>query len=219
MNNCSEDWYNELNENKICTLYKKDQLIFSEGEPVHGIFFVKQGKVKVFKESSYRNQIIRFASDGDILGHRGMGGDNKYPISASIMEDSLICYIDQGSLFKLLENNPSLAIKMMLFYAEELKKTEIRFRNMAVMTVRERVAEALLIAQKSFNSEGDRTSNIELSRKEIAEIAGTYADQVSRYLGEFRNEKLIELNGHSIILNNPEKLQQLINVYDIDTLA
>ena len=123
--NCSPVWHDELNLNKSCVRYRKNQVVFNEGELVQGIYFIQKGKVKIYKETSYRGQIVRFAEDGDILGHRGIGGDNKYPISASTLEDSLICFISQDMLYKLLENNASLSIRMMMFYADELKKTEI----------------------------------------------------------------------------------------------
>jgi len=214
--NCNPAWHDELNANKSCVQYKKNQLIFKEGEFVQGIYFIQRGKVKVYKETNYRTQIVRFAEDGDILGHRGIGGDNKYPISASTLEDSLICFISQDMLFKLLENNSSLSIRMMMFYADELKKSEIRLRNMAVMTVRERVADAILLIHESFgliNTETDLL-DVELSRKDIAEIAGTYPEQVSRYITEFKKNKILDLSGKKIILLQPSRLREVIEKYD-----
>jgi CRP-like cAMP-binding protein len=215
--NCSPIWHDELSLNKSCVRYRKNQLIFNEGETVQGIYFIQSGKVKVYKETNYRGQIVRFAEDGDILGHRGIGGDNRYPISASTLEDSLICFINQEMLFKLLENNTALSIRMMLFYADELKKTEIRLRNMAVMTVRERVADAILLIQESFGSiskEGNLI-DVELSRKDIAEIAGTYPEQVSRYITEFKRNKILDISGKKIIILQSEKLLEMVEKYNM----
>tara|TARA_R110001592_G_scaffold153736_2_gene382483 strand:+ start:3128 stop:3832 length:705 start_codon:yes stop_codon:yes gene_type:complete len=214
--NCTPEWHEELNANKSCIQYKKNQVIFNEGDTVQGIYFIQSGKVKVYKESNYRGQIVRFAEDGDILGHRGIGGDNIYPISASTLEDSLICFISQEMLFKLLENNTALSIQMMLFYADELKKTEIRLRNMAVMTVKERVADAILLVQESFGSKNGNKGllDVELSRKDIAEIAGTYPEQVSRFITEFKESKILDLDGKKIILHHPKKLQEMIEKYN-----
>lgn len=213
--NSVPDLHTELNTKKSCMTFSKNQLIFSEGESVAGIYFIKKGKVKVHKESNYRGQIIRFAKDGDILGHRGLGGDNFYPVSATTMEDSAICFVEQGMLFKLMKSNPMLSIRMMLFYADELKKTENRLRNMALMTVRERIAEALLLINSTFSKENGIGTilDVNLSRKEIAEIAGTYPEQASRYLSEFKEEGIIDLSGKTIILKYPEKLVQMLNKY------
>ena len=104
----------------------------------------------------------------------------------------------------------------MLFYADELKNTEIRLRNMAVMTVRERVADAILLVQESFGSKNGNKGliDVELSRKDIAEIAGTYPEQVSRFITEFKESKILDLDGKKIILHHPKKLQEMIEKYN-----
>jgi CRP-like cAMP-binding protein len=208
--------HEELNSNKSCVQYKKGQEIIREGDAVLGMYFIKTGKVKVHKENNYRNQIIRFAKNGDILGHRGLGGENRYPISASALEDSLVCFIDQDMLFKLMKKNPDLSIRMMLFYADELKKTEIRLRNMALMTVRERIAEALLMVYNVFGEKNGskKLLNVALSRKDIAEIAGTYPEQASRFITEFKIAEILSLDGKKIIIKKPGKLEEILSKYE-----
>ena len=213
--NSISEQHDELYNKKSCLTFSKNQLIFSEGEKVDGIYFIKKGKIKVHKDSDYRGQIIRFAKDGDILGHRGLGGDNFYPVSATAMEDSSICFVEQGMLFKLMQKNPMLSIRMMLFYADELKKTENRLRNMAVMTVRERIAEALLLINETFAKKNGVGTilDVNLSRKDIAEIAGTYSEQASRYLSEFKDEGMIDLIGKKIVIKDIEKLYAMVEKY------
>jgi len=153
--------------------------------------------------------------DGDILGHSGLGGDNFYPVSATTIEESSICFVEQGMLFKLMKKNSMLSIRMMMFYANELKKTENRLRNMAVMTVRDRVAEALILIMDNFSKKNGLGTilDINLSRKEIAEIAGTYPEQVSRYFSEFKDQGLIDLSGKTIVVKQPNLLISIIDSY------
>ncbi|PCJ24782.1 MAG: transcriptional regulator [Flavobacteriales bacterium] len=207
--------HKQLDNKMSYTRYKKNQQIIKEGDTVMGMYFIKKGKVKVYKESNYREQIIRLAKDGEILGHRGLGGDNTYPISATTLEDSEICFIEQGVFFKLMKNSTELSIKMMLFYADELRKTEIRLRNMAVMTVRERIAEALLLMKEAFGSKNGQETllDVELSRKEIAELAGTYSEQASRYITEFKEDNILKLDGKKIIIQQSDKLVKIIENY------
>lgn len=213
---CAPEWHHQLTAKKTCVRYKKNQQIIREGEYVDGIYFIQSGKVKVYKETHYRGQIIRLATGGDILGHRVLGENKRYPISASTIEDSLICFIEQDTLFRLMKDNAMLSIRMMMYYADELKKTETRLRNMAIMTVRERVADALLMVQKTFGSDNGSILDVDFSRKDIAEIAGTYAEQVSRYITEFKNEKILDLDGKKIILLQPDKLREIIEQYGED---
>lgn len=215
-NSTSNKQYEELNKTKNIIFYKKNQQIFREKDFVTGLFFIQKGKVKVYNETNYRTQIIRLAKDGDILGHRGFGGNNRYYVSATTLEDSIICFFDQEVLFELLKKNPMFCFNLMLFYATELREIETRLRNLAVLTVRERIADALLLINKSFGikDKADYFLDIELSRKEIAEIAGTYAEQSSRYIKEFEEDKILSLFGKKIIIHQVAKLIQMTRKYD-----
>lgn len=86
---------------------------------------------------------------------------------------------------------------------------------MALMTVRERIAEALLLINSTFAKKNGVGTilDVNLSRKEIAEIAGTYPEQVSRYLSEFKEEGIVDLSGKTIILKQPDKLVQMLDKY------
>jgi CRP-like cAMP-binding protein len=214
LKNCDSKWHKEMQENTSCVLYSKQQHIFRQGDSVLGLYFIQSGKIKVYKETNYRRQIIRIAKDGDILGHRGVIGESKYPISASSIGDSRVCYIEQDVLFKLMQQNAMLSIEMMHFYADELKKTETRLRNMSIMTVRERVADALLLIYDAFGTENGGIIGADFSRQDIADIAGTYAEQVSRFIKEFKNEQILTLIGKHIELKDSSKLREIVEKYD-----
>jgi CRP/FNR family transcriptional regulator len=216
--NSTTEFHEELNNKKTCVKYKKGQQIIREGEVVAGMYFIKTGKVKVHRETDYRGQIVRFAKGGDILGHRGLGGENIYPISATALDDSLICFVEHDMLFTLMKHNSILSIKMMMFYANELKNTERRLSNMAIMTVRERIAEALLLVHDVFGVKNGigTVLDVGLSRKDIAEIAGTYPEQASRYITEFKDDKILDLEGKTIILKKPNELIKMLEKYGVN---
>ncbi len=70
-------------------------MIFREGEPVRGIYFVYSGIVKIHKKwGTEKELILRFAQQGDIFGHRGLGLEAIYPISATALEPLNACFID-----------------------------------------------------------------------------------------------------------------------------
>lgn len=73
-----QDDLEQINLNKGANLYKKGQIIFEEGFRPQGIYCVSQGKIKISKRGDRgKEQIIRLAKDGDIIGYRALiSGEN-----------------------------------------------------------------------------------------------------------------------------------------------
>ena len=212
---CSPAWQTIIDSKRTQIRYKKGQYIIIEGSPVYGIFFINQGKVKVVSSGlNDKMQIVRLANDGQLLGHRGYGGET-YPISAIAIEDSDICFVDNDTLYDAFMANPKFTFEMMMFYSRELRKTEIRIKYLAQMTVREKVAMALLFIKDSFESDNNKgEQNIILTREEIASITGTNTDQISRFISEFRSSDILETSGKKIIIKDERKLRKMIESYE-----
>ncbi len=190
---------------------KKSQHFILEGAPVHGLFFVYKGKVKVAKTGiNGREQIVRFSKDGEIIGHRGFGSGQLYPISAVALEDTILCNFSNDMLTNLLKKVPNLTYDFMLFYADELNKSETKVRKFAQMTVREKVIDAFLYINKKF---GQKNGFIDapLSRKDIADFAGTTEEQVIRVISSLKKEKSLITEGKKIGVTNEETLQKEIS--------
>ena len=185
---------------------KKGQQFILEGAPVHGLYFVFRGKVKVAKTGFQgREQIVRFAKDGEIIGHRGFGSRESYQISAVALEDTTLCYFKNDILQQMLHEMTHLTYDFMLFYAEELNRSETKVRKFAQMTVREKVIDALLYIYRKFGQQSEYL-NVKLSRKEIADFAGTTDEQVIRVISSLKKENLLRAKG------------KLLGIVDIDLL-
>ncbi len=208
---CSPEWHGKLIERKECIRYSAHQQLIHEGSPVHGVYFIQSGKIKVYKEALRdKSQVVRLAKSGDILGYEVFGGEAQYPVSAITLAESLVCFIPSGLYLSLLKYNSELSIRVMFHYAEELRRTETRLRNMALMTVREKVADALLTISDTFGVSDDGALDVAITRKDIAEIAGTNSEQVSRYISEFKSEGILDTDGKKIMLLNPDGLKKLL---------
>ena len=183
-----------------------------EGTPAHGLYFAYKGKVKVVKTGvNDREQIVRFAQDGEIIGHRGGFGSSKYyAISAQALEDTSLCYFSKEDLKNILLTIPNLTFDFMLFYADELSESETRVRKLAQMSVRERVIDTLLYMDKKFGS-SDNLLNISLSRKDYADYSGTTEEQVIRVISSLKKERLVNAEGRKLGILNKEKLRQEIS--------
>lgn len=202
-------------DKKHTILCKKNQQFILEGAPLNGLFFVYKGGVKVTKNGiGGREQIVRFAKDGNIVGHRGFGADNRYLVSASSIEDTILCNFTNEVLNEMLHKIPELTYDLMTFYAEQLNKSETKVRKIAQMTVREKVIDALLYILQKFKQSPDGFINIILSRQDIADYAGTTEEQVIRVISGLKKEKLIRTEGKRIGIVNDKLLKKELSEHN-----
>lgn len=210
--NLTPEWIK--NYVKFQISFKQGQHIIVEGTPVLGIYFILIGKVKIFFTGiNGKQQIVRFANDGHIIGHRGLGNDI-YPISAIAMEDSTICFIDNETLNEMFLSNPKFTFDMMMFYSRELRKMENRMKNIAQMNVREKVADTLLLLVENFGLNADNEIDVTFNREDIANTAGTNVEQVTRQLSDFTSEGLIVKQGKKIAIANQDGLKKIISQHN-----
>src|SRR3569833_95062 len=197
--NCLKEWQPAIAFGKKNLKLKKGEILFKEGDPVTGVYFVYSGSVKVYKKwDEDKELIIRFAKDGAILGHRGLGGSLVYPISAAALEPSVVCFIDTNLLEATLKINSEFTTQLLLFFAQELYESEKKMRNLAHMPVKGRVAEALLHLKELFGEDDKGFIKIDLSRQDLVFFAGATYETVFRLINELVKDKLIKLSGKSI---------------------
>lgn len=204
---CSNEWLELVGIHKKNIQYKKGETIFKEGEPVQGIWFLYNGKAKVHKPwGKQKELIIRFAADGDVLGHRGIGSNHTYPVSATALEPTLTCFIDSTFFVSSLKMNPELTYRLMMFYAEELQATEHRMRNLVQMDMKGRMADSLLTIQNRFGKDEKGNINMIISRSDLASFAGTSYESMFRILNELVSDNVIELMDRNIKILDENKL-------------
>lgn len=208
---CKNDLAQKFIEKKSTIHCRKTQNIIIEGSPIHSLYFVQKGKVKVLNTGiNGREQILRIAKDGEMIGQRGFNTSQQYPIGAIAIEDSIVCSFTVAVMKEMLQNIPLLAYDFMLFYAEELNRTETKVRMFAHMSVREKVIDAFLYMNRKFGQK-DGYLRIRLSRKEIADFAGTTEEQVIRVISALKKENLLRAAGKKIGITDVELLRKEIN--------
>jgi CRP-like cAMP-binding protein len=174
---------------------RKGQQFMIEGAPMQGLYFIFSGKAKVFKTGIYgKEQIVRLTKEGDTIGFRGFGTSNRYLIAASALEDSVLCNFNNEVMQEILKTIPEFTYDMMLFYAEELNKSENNVKKIAQMNVRERVVDTLLYLHKKFG-QTNGLIGVTLSRKELADFTGTTDEQITRSLSSLKKEGFIKSIG------------------------
>ena len=211
-----EEYVNMINEQKICNVYKKGQILFNEGAYPFGVFCINDGKIKLSHSGDDgKEQIIRLLKAGDILGYRALLSGERYSASAVALEDTQICFIPKELFTTVLKMDPALAFEMMKMLSDELHKTEIKLTHLAQKPIRERLAETLLFIKETYGYEADGiTLNVRLSREEIANLVGTATESAIRLLSEFKKDGMVELDGKKIKILSQKELVKTANLQD-----
>ncbi|WPQ64171.1 MULTISPECIES: Crp/Fnr family transcriptional regulator [Chitinophaga] len=206
----------EIDAAKVCSTYKKGEVVFQEGTYPFGIYCVNTGKIKLSHSGDDgREQIVRLAKPGDIIGYKALLSAERYTASAIALDDSSVCFIPKDLFMSILQKDANLSFEMMRIIASELRKAETKITHLAQKPVRERLAETLLFIKETYGVEQDGTTlNVRLSREEIANLVGTATESAIRLLSEFKKDGLIELQGKKIRLLNQEEITKTANLQD-----
>lgn len=203
---CLKEWLPAIDTNRQTLSVHKNEIIFKEGEKVSGVYFIYHGAFKVHKQWGDKELIVRFAKKGDIVGHRGLGNDIYFPVSATALEPSVVCFIPLDFFMTSLKVNHDFLFDLMMFFAEELKISERRMRNLAHMPVKGRVAQALLNLQTKFGIDKEGFIDLILTKQDLASYTGATYETVFRMLNELSNDDIIKLSGKKIGILNEKKL-------------
>ncbi|WP_461630775.1 Crp/Fnr family transcriptional regulator [Labilibaculum euxinus] len=190
--------------------YKRGSIIYSEGDSAKGCYFLFSGVLKVFKTGlEGKEQIIRFAKPGDLIGFRSVLSQERACTSAKVIEDATVCFIPGKVLTKLIQENSNFAMELIQLTCRELDEANDYITDIAQKTVRERLAEILIQLETAFGLTEDGTLKIALTREELANMVGTATESVIRLLSEFKSDQLIELNGRKIKILNTKALKKV----------
>lgn len=187
-------------------------MIIREGSPVEGVYFVISGNVKVHKHWGEKELILRFANRGAIFGHRGITTTTSiYPISATALEETGLCYVDIDFFKATLKVNHDFAYRLLMFYADELHVSERKMRALALMSVKSRLATAIIELNDQFGQTADGYINLALSRQDLAAFTGATYETVFRTINEMLSENLIVVSGKQIGIKDEVRLKELGN--------
>lgn len=201
-----------LTEDRSTNKYKKKQVIYSEGNHPSRLFYVLSGKVRTFKmNDDGKELVVGLYNEGDFLGHIALLEGGTYKDTAEALADTELAIIPKSDFEALINNNPVVAQKLIQLLARNITEMEQQLLNLAYSSLRKKVAEALVALYKKYNPKGEEGFAIDLSRENLAAIAGTAKESMIRTLGDFKDEKLIDIKDGAIVVLNIKKLENLIN--------
>lgn len=203
-----EDEIIEINRNSNLVNYDKREIIFRQNTRTSHIAFIKSGLIKIFKEG--RNSkfiIIKIAKPGEYFGFLSTYGSELYQYSASAIIPSEIVFIDNNVFNNILKKNGDFAFKIINTISSKGLYMLDRLMSQSHKQLPGRIADVILyFSEKIFKS---TEFEFPFTRRELAELAGTTKESFIRTLAEFKNDKIINLDGSRVTINSMKIIKTL----------
>lgn len=189
--------------------YKAHQHIHYEGDHVIGIYYIISGIVKTVKLTTEGRELITgIYKEGDYLDINIILSTDTYSDTAIAVEDTVLSFLPVEQLDRLLFLHPDIGAKFIKILTRDIREKELRLLHIAYMSVRKRIAEAII---KMAEQHGSDNTIVKITRDDLAALSGTSPETVSRTLSDFKEEGLIEKNASTLHILNFNKLSTLKN--------
>jgi CRP/FNR family transcriptional regulator len=194
--------------------YIKGDIIFTEGNVANTLYFINEGKIKLYKYTKDgKEQILHVLSEGDFFGELDLIKPSEYGFNSKAIVSSKICTLTKDEMKDIMMRNPVIGIKVLETVGERLSKVENLVQNLATNDVDSRMAYLLTNLIDEYGESIDKNISIKLplSREDMASFIGVTRETISRKLKKFEDENLIKIVGtKNIIILDEESLKDYI---------
>lgn len=202
----------KLMEEMSYSHFKKKQRVYAEGTNPHYLFYLKSGKVRTYKTNDAGKELtVGLYNAGEFFGYFALIENTVYKENAETMESCEIGTISKHDFENVVTRNKETATKFIRLLAEKVTEKEEQLINLAYNSLRKRVANAILFLYRKYKAEENDSYLIQISREDLAHIAGTTTESLIRTISDFKNEKLISTESGSMKVLNEKKLAEMVN--------
>jgi CRP/FNR family transcriptional regulator len=202
---------------KATSVYPKGSLLCLEGQSPRGIFVLCSGRAKLTTTSAEGKSIIlRIAEPGEVLGLTAVVSNSPYEASIETLEPSQANFISQRDFVQFLQEYPDVGVKAVKQLTHNCKCAYNEIRSIGLSnSVSEKIAK-LVLAWSGQPSSLPRKSpheipfRVTLTQEEIAQLAGTSRETVSRILSDFRKKGWLRIKGATWTILNKAALEHLV---------
>lgn len=191
---------------------KKKTLLYTEGQRASQVFYIVSGKVRTFRTHSDGKELITgIHGAGDCVGYAAALEGGVHRDNAQVFEDSGIIVISRQEFIGIFNTDSGLARQLIQWLARHASEKEAGLINLAYSSLRKKVANGILHLSASLRHEQGGKRYITISRDNLAALVGSAPESLTRTLGEFRKERLIEISDGRIWLLDEEGLRKMLN--------
>jgi CRP/FNR family transcriptional regulator, cyclic AMP receptor protein len=193
--------------------WESGEVIFREGDTGDTCYVVQDGCVRVTRNhSDGRTITLAELRPGDLFGELAMFDSERRSATVEAMEDTSAVALLAGDLRRLLIRHPEISIKLLSAFADRLKAANERISRQSFQTVASRVAGVLLAHAETVAAEGGSVHNVLIrsTRAEIAQLAGSSRESVSRFLATLERAGLVTCGRGKVVIHDPAALRHYI---------
>ncbi|MEJ7558942.1 MAG: response regulator [Pedobacter sp.] len=189
---------------------KKRQVIYYEGDTANGLYLILSGKVKTFKVAQDGRELLTgLYGPEEYFGTAALLAGENYMETAEAVENTSLCLIPRDLMELLLNKYPDVSGQFIKLLANNVLQNEVQLLQLAYHSVRKRMAEVIL---RLKGDEGENSQlSLNVSRDNLASMAGIATETVSRILSDFKDEGLIERTGSKIVILDCIRLRNMKN--------
>ena len=197
---------NTVDGGRTVATYRKDQNVFSQGEPADAVFFIQKGKVKAYVVSEQgKEAVVALHGSGDFFGEGCLTGQPLRLATVSAITESVVMRLDKAAMARLLRDEPKFSEMFISFLLARNARVEEDLVDQLFNSSEKRLARLLLLLA-NFGKEGKPEAVIaKISQETLAEMVGTTRSRVSTFMNKFRKLGFIQYNGdlqvHNSLLN------------------
>jgi CRP/FNR family transcriptional regulator, cyclic AMP receptor protein len=203
----------ELERVKYASAYPSGAVLFVEGQAPRGVYLICSGRIKLSTTSrDGKTLILRIAQAGEVLGLHATVSGRPYELTAETLQSCQLDFIRREDFLRLLQNNADACLNAAQHLSKNCQSAYEMIRSLGLShSVSEKLARLLL----EWSSDGDVTKEgirikVSLTHEEIAQLIGTSRETVTRVLGEFRQKKLAQLRGSTLVILDKPGLERMI---------
>ena len=196
--------------------WKKQSHVFLQGDPLENVYFIYNGKIKIYKSDvNGKEQIVAMMKKGEMFPHVGFFRKGDYPAYAEVLEPSTLIAVPISKFESVLIENPELCIKVFKVLGEKIVDLQNRLEEQILNNTYEQIIKLLIrLGQKHGRQleDGKILLKAEFTNKDLANMIGTTRETVSRTLTKMKKEEIVEVNEDGDMLMDINILMEEINL-------
>jgi CRP/FNR family transcriptional regulator, cyclic AMP receptor protein len=203
----------ELERIKYASAYPPGAVLFVEGQAPRGVYIICSGRVKLSTTSrDGKTLILRIAGPGEVLGLHATVSGKPYELTGETLQPCQLDFVRREDFLRFLEHHGDACLNAAQHLSQNCQSAYEMIRSLGLShSVSEKMARLLL----EWATDGEATKDgirikISLTHEEIAQLIGTSRETVTRVLSEFREKKIAQLRGSTLMILSKPGLERMV---------